>query len=253
MPERFEDRVVVVTGAAGGMGRTLAQRFGREGARLVVTDIDDVLLDETVEVLKGEQIACASDIVDLTDESAIQAFGAKLCAEYGAIDVLLNNGACVYGEVNQTFETMSQEKWLKYLAINTVSPLLMAQALRPALAAAKGVVINQSSMISFSPMNCYSVTKAALNAMTHAMAQAFAKDAIRVNAVAPGIMETPAGLQGLPKETWAQIRGTQLTGEVGTPEHIADLTLFLASDEGRFINCEVVACDAGSRVRGWRY
>lgn len=94
-------------------------------------------------------------------------------------------------------ETLSQEKWLRYLSINSLAPLFLAQALRPALAKAKGVVINQSSMASYVPGVPYGVTKATLNAITYGMANAFGADGIRVNAIAPGIMETPANKTGL--------------------------------------------------------
>jgi NAD(P)-dependent dehydrogenase (short-subunit alcohol dehydrogenase family) len=96
------------------------------------------------------------------------------------------------------------------------------------------------------------VTKAALNSITFGMAHAFAADSIRVNAIAPGIMETPANKSGLSAETYARVQGAQLLKLHGTAEDIVALALFLASDEARFINCEIVSCDAGNAIRGWR-
>lgn len=149
-------------------------------------------------------------------------------------------------------ETLSQEKWLRYLSINSLAPLFLAQALRPALAKAKGVVINQSSMASYVPGVPYGVTKATLNAITYGMANAFGADGIRVNAIAPGIMETPANKTGLDSETYSRVQGMQMLKLHGTADDIAALAVFLASDDARFINCEIVSCDAGNRLRGWR-
>jgi NAD(P)-dependent dehydrogenase (short-subunit alcohol dehydrogenase family) len=91
-----------------------------------------------------------------------------------------------------------------------------------------------------------------LNAITYGMANVFAADGIRVNAIAPGIMETPAGKAGLSTETYARVQGMQLLKLHGTADDIAALAVFLASDEARFITCEIVSCDAGNRLRGWR-
>jgi 3-oxoacyl-[acyl-carrier protein] reductase len=148
---------------------------------------------------------------------------------------------------------LSQEKWLRFLAINSIAPLIMAQAVRPSLANAKGVILNQSSMASYVPASAYGVTKATLNSMTYGMAHVFAKDGIRVNAIAPGLMETPANKAALPPETYARVQGTQLLKLHGGAEDIVSLALFLASDEARFIDCEIVSCDAGSSIRGWRH
>jgi 3-oxoacyl-[acyl-carrier protein] reductase len=252
MTRRFDGRVVVVTGAAGGLGRACALAFAREGAALILTDIGLSALEETASEVRSLGTACSTHRVDLAVEADIREFGARITRENPKIDVLLNNAGLAYGEITTAFETLGLESWLKYLTINSVAPLLLAQALRPALAAAKGVVLNQSSMASFVPATAYGVTKATLNSMTYGMAHAFGVDGIRVNAIAPGIMETPANKAGLSPETYARVQGMQLLKLHGTAEDIAALALFLASDDARFINCEIVSCDAGNRLRGWR-
>lgn len=253
MTKRFADKMVVVTGAAGGLGRSLAQGFAAEGARLVLADIDETGLAETERLLTQAGATCSTHRVDLTSEDDIKAFGAEICQRHPSVDVLLNNAGLAYGDIAHQFETLSQEQWLRFLSINTVSPLLLAQALRPALAAASGVIINQTSMASYMPGTAYGVTKAALNAMTYGMASSFGRDGIRVNGVAPGLMETEANKDQLPAETHERIRGMQMLDAFGTPQHITDLTLFLASEDARFITNEIVSCDAGNRMRSWRY
>lgn len=253
MTKRFEGRCVVITGAAGGMGLALAEGFAREGAELVLLDIAEAGMAETAAAAQALGAKVASHRVDLSDEADLQAVAAQILQAHPRIDVLVNNAGLAYGEVATGFADLSQAKWLKFFAVNTVAPLLLAQALRPALAAAKGCVINQSSMASNVPGTAYGVTKAALNAMTFGMAHAFGADGVRVNAIEPGIMETPASKGSLPAENYAQIQGMQILKLHGTAQDIANLALFLGSDDARFITCEIVSCDAGSRLRGWRY
>jgi NAD(P)-dependent dehydrogenase (short-subunit alcohol dehydrogenase family) len=249
---RFTDRVVLVTGAAGGMGRTFAQRFAAEGARLILTDVEPNGLEETAVLIRAQGRDCAAHCVNLASETEILAFAEQIRSRHARLNVLVNNAGIAYGEITTAFESLSQEKWLRYLSVNTVAPLILAQALRTPLAAARGVILNMSSMASYVPATAYGVTKAALNAMTYGMAHVFAADGIRVNAIAPGLMETPATLQNLSPETQARVQGMQLLKLHGTADDIASLGLFLASDEGRFIDCEIVSCDAGNRMRGWR-
>lgn len=253
MTRRFENRVVVITGGGGGLGRTSALAFGREGARLALIDVNAAGLEESAALLRELGAECSTHVADLTDEQAIAALAAELCQRYPAIHVLYNNAGAAYGEVTQSVETIGLQKWLGYLTLNSLAPLLLAQALRPALAVARGVVLNQSSMAANMPATVYGVTKATLNSLTYGMATAFGGDGIRVNAIAPGLMLTPAAQAGLSGEQHARVKAMQLLDLDGTAEDIARLALFLASDEARFINCEIVNCDAGNRIRGWRH
>ena len=253
MATRYAGRLVLITGAGGGLGRALALGFAREGARLILTDVDEAGMQETATLAGTEGAVSSTHRVDLGVEAEIKEFGARICKAHPRIDVLYNNAGIAYGEINYGFETLSQEKWLRYLAINSIAPLILAQSIRNSLASAKGVILNQSSMASYVPASAYGVTKATLNSMTYGMAHVFAKDGIRVNAIAPGLMETPANKASLPAETYARVQSTQLLKANGTAEDIVALALFLASDEARFIDCEIVSCDAGSSIRGWRH
>ena len=252
MSKRLTGRLALVTGAASGLGRASALRFAQEGAELVLVDVNEAGLAETAAKIRAEGGTCSTHRLDLAQDADIKAFGAQFCSQHPKLDVLFNNAGIAYGEINGPLETLSHEKWIRFLTINSLAPLYLAQALRPALAKAKGVVINQSSMASFVPGVPYGVTKSTLNAITFGMANAFGADGIRVNAIAPGIMETPANKAGLTPETYAHVQGMQMVKLHGTAEDIAALAVFLASDDARFINCEIVSCDAGNRMRGWR-
>jgi NAD(P)-dependent dehydrogenase (short-subunit alcohol dehydrogenase family) len=252
MTQRFGGRVVCVTGAGGGLGRCFAQRFASEGAELVLVDVDEALMAGTAAALTQAGARCSTHCVDLAVEREIQAFGVEIAARHPQLHLLVNNAGLAYGEVAFGFAELGQAKWLRFLSINTVAPLLLAQALRPALKAAQGVILNISSMASFMPGTAYGVTKSALNAMTFGMAQSFGVDGVRVNAIAPGLMETPASKDGLAPERYQQIQAQQALKAHGTADDIASMAAFLASDEARFVTGEIVSCDAGNRIRGWR-
>ena len=252
MAKRFTDRRVLITGAAGGMGRAFAQAFAREGAGLILTDLEQSGLEETASLVRAVGAECSTHRVNLAVEREISLFADEVRSAHARLDVLVNNAGIAYGEVAKAFEGLSQEKWLHYFNVNTVAPLLLAQALRPPIASARGVILNISSMASYVPATAYGVTKAALNAMTYGMAQIFGADDIRVNAIAPGIMETPASRANLTSETYNRVQSQQALKLHGTADDIAALGLFLASDEARFITCEIAHCDAGNRLRGWR-
>lgn len=253
MSTRYSGKLILITGAAGGMGQAFARRFASEGARLILTDVNLEGLEQVAAPLRAQGVDCTTRAFDLSSESAIRQFATDVCAQHGTLDLLINNAGLAYGEVAHGFAELSQEKWLRFFNINTVAPLLLAQALRPALVKATGVIINITSMASYTPGTAYGITKAALNAMTFGMANEFGKDGIRVTAIAPGLMETPASRASLPEGYFERLQGQQALPKLaGTADDIAALAAFLASDDARFITSETVICDAGNRLRGWQ-
>jgi 3-oxoacyl-[acyl-carrier protein] reductase len=252
MSKQFAGKTVLVTGAADGLGRAYALEFAREGAELIIVDIEPRGMAESVRLIEALGVQCASFRVDLSVEREIHACAAEVCRRWPRLDVLINNAGLAYGEISRGFADLSQAKWLHFLSVNTIAPLLLAQAVRAPLAAAQGLIINQSSLASYVPATAYGITKSALNAMTFAMAYQFGADQIRVNGIAPGIMSTPASDQSLSTEQKTRVQGMQLIQGQGTAEDIAQLGVFLASPQGRFINNDVISCDAGNRMRGYR-
>jgi len=255
---RFEGKTVVVTGAAGGLGRAYALGFAGEGAHLIVGDINIQGLDETVELVRQAGGSAEAVAVDLGDEQSIKDFAGSVTEKHSAVDVLINSAGIAYGHITENLIDVEQKLWMRYLAVNCVGPVLLADHLHPAIAAAQnsgraGVIINQSSMSSFSPNSIYGVTKAALNAITYGMARAYGPEGIRVLAIAPGLMETPANRAGLSPELYKWVEDQQiLKDEHGTPQDLVSLALFLASPEARFMTADVISCDAGNSLRGWR-
>ncbi len=253
MASGIKGMTVLVTGSAGGLGRAFALAFAGQGAgKIIIADINDAGMAETKAMVVALGSAASVHNVDVSTEENIQTFAAEVLAANDRLDVLINNAGLAYGEVSSGFVDIPMDRWLRYLSVNTVAPLRLAVALRPALAKAKGLIINQSSMASYTPATCYGVTKSALTAMTFGMAAQFAGDEIRAVAIAPGIMVTDASEGALSDATKARVLSTQAVKRRGTAEDIANLGVFFASEEGSFINNEIVLCDGGNMMRGFR-
>ena len=252
MNKRFSGKTVVVTGGAAGLGRAHALAFAAEGAHLVLLDINEAGLAETKALIDDLGATASIHRVDMADEQQIIDFGKAILADHDSIDVLINNAGLHMGEIARGFSEMGLAKWQHFFTVNSFAPLLLAEAIRPALAKAKGVIINKSSMASYNPATAYGITKATLNIFTHAMATQFAADDIRCVGIAPGLMATEAAQQGVDPENWEKLKAMQFVKRQGKAEDIANLAIFLASDEGSFINNQVILCDGGNMMRGWR-
>ncbi|MCJ8159678.1 SDR family NAD(P)-dependent oxidoreductase [Sphingomonas sp. LaA6.9] len=252
MADRFSGKTVLVTGGAAGLGRAYALAFGREGAHLILADINEDGMAETRTLVEGVGGSAECHSVDMSSEADINALADKVLAAHDRLDVLINNAGLHLGEIARGFFGLGQAKWQYFFAVNTIGPMLLAEALKPALAKAGGLIINKSSMASYNPATAYGITKASLNVFTHAMALQFGSDGIRCVAIAPGLMETEAARGGVQDDNWERLKGMQMVKRQGTAEDIANLGLFLASDEGSFINNEVILCDGGNQMRGFR-
>lgn len=252
MANRFSGKTILVTGSAGGLGRAYALAFGREGAHLILADINEAGLAESKRLVEEVGGNASVHRLDMAVEAEIQAFGAEIVAKHERVDVLINNAGLHAGEIARGFFGLGQAKWQHFFAVNTIGPMLLAEAIRPALAKAKGVIINKCSMASYNPATAYGITKASLNVFTHAMAMQFGVDEIRCVGIAPGLMETDAARGGVADDNWERLKGMQSVKRQGTAEDIANLGVFLASDKGSFINNQVILCDGGNQMRGFR-
>ncbi|MBV2151144.1 SDR family oxidoreductase [Sphingobium sp. AS12] len=253
MPNRFTGKTVLVTGSAGGLGRAHALAFAGEGARLILADINEAGLAESKALIEALGSSASVHHVDMGQEADIATFASAVLATHDRIDVLINNAGLHAGEIARGFFGLGMAKWQHFFAVNTFGPMLLAEALRPALARAKGVIINKCSMASYNPATAYGITKASLNIFTHAMAQQFGADEIRCVGIAPGLMETEAALQGVDPANWERLKSMQSVKRQGTAQDISNLALFLASDEGSFVNNQVILCDGGNQMRGFRF
>jgi len=251
---RLKDKVAIITGAAQGIGEAYARRFAQEGARVVVADVN---------AEKGA--AVARDVggvferVDVSSEDDTKRVAAAVVKKLGRIDVLVNNAAIFYGIDN--FDT-SFAYLRKIFDVNYFGAWLMCRAVFPTMReGGGGSIINQSSGAAFMhpqypiqeelPSFHYSVTKAALNAMTHYLAGSVGQYGIRVNAIAPGPTMTEATRQGLPADYLELIINMQMQiHRALEPEDLCGTAVWLASDDSKMVTGQVIPVDGGMIMLG---
>jgi 3-oxoacyl-[acyl-carrier protein] reductase len=239
----MQDRVVIVTGGAAGIGRAAARRFAMTGARVAVWDVK-----------AGEDAAGVCQRVDVTDPAAVEGAVAEVVERWGRIDVLVNNAGIVrdaqlvkWREGQKTGE-MSERDFDAVISVNLKGVFLCTRAVAPRMiAGGGGVILNASSVVglygNFGQTN-YAATKAGVIAMTQTWARELGRHNIRVNAVAPGFIATEMALAIPEKVLQGMIAHTPL-GRMGTPEDVAEAYFWLASDAAAFISGTVLSVDGG--------
>ena len=249
-------RVAVVTGGGGGIGRGIATRFASEGATVVVAEIDAKRATDTVSEIVRSGGTAVAELVDVcTPLGAAQAI-ARAIDDYGAIDVLVNNVGH-YGGARKPFHENTDEEWDELARVNLGHVLRCSRAavLHMLERDAGGSIVNVSTIEAFRAIPTravYSAFKAAITGFTRSLAVEYARRGIRVNAIAPDVVET---LQ-VPYSRWVQPEEQHLVptwvplGRFGSPDDVAGAALFLASDLSRFITGTTIHVDGGTLAAG---
>ena len=246
---QFNERVVLVTGAACGIGLAYARSFAADGAWVALLDADAKKLEEAGRGIEaaGHKVLCFP--VDITDESSVATAIARISSQWGGVDILINNAGLHLADYNQT-TGLAAERWRRILDVNVVGQMICAKHCRSAMVGRRGAcVVNQSSMSAYLGVGAYSVSKLALNGLTVSLAREFAPDGIRVNAIAPGLIATEATESGMdPKMKTAVIAG-QLVKRVGSTADTVAAVRFLCSSEASFITGQIFRVDGGAVLR----
>jgi len=248
---RLKDKHAIITGAGSGIGRGIALAFAREGAKLGLAGRRQEALDQVVrEVVEngGEAVAVPGDVSKSQDSVSIIA---TFEARFGALDILVNNAGILSVS---TAETVSEEEWDRVLATNLKGPFLMSRAALPSMRrAGGGAIVNVGSVLGLVAMKqraAYCASKGGVTLLTKAMALDHAHENIRVNCICPSIVETEL-VHGLFSDSaeGRQSRnarvGTLPLGRFGRPEDVAELAVFLASDESSWITGTAIPVDGG--------
>ncbi len=247
---RLQNKVAVVTGAASGMGKAIAILYAKEGAKVVVSDINLEAANQTVEEIKTNGGDAIAVLANVAKEEDIQNLIDTAVNQYGTLDILVNNAG-----IMDNFEPASDiedEKWERIFAINTTSVMRATRkALSIFLEKQSGVIINVASAGGLQGARAgaaYTASKHAVVGFTKNTGYMYATKGIRCNAIAPGGVETniSSSMTGVNQFGMERIQpGLAINPRVGKPEDIANIALFLASDESSFVNGTVITGDAG--------
>lgn len=241
---RFAGRAALVTGAASGIGRAVALRLAAEGARVLAHDVNADALAQTAELADGEvQVR----VGDLSERAECVAAVAECVATFGRLDVLGNVAGIAWAE---HVSAITEDEYRRMMAINTDAPFFLSQAAVPHLLESSGNIVNIASnagLLGQAYTTVYCMSKGAVVQLTRALAMELIKTPVRVNAIAPGGVETSltAGYR-MPADVDFSLVGRYIPlAGMGRPEDIAALFAFVASDEGRNLHGAVLSCDRG--------
>lgn len=248
-------KVALITGAATGIGRATAMLFAAADAKVVLVDVREPELTETVTRLRGAfgADAAVAVVADLAQPAACAEVVAQAIAAFGRLDILFNNAGIGTVVVGGTVETIELEQWDLALDINVRAMFLLGKAAVPHLrAAGGGSIINTSSVSAITasrgrPTHAYAASKGAVLALSRAMAVSYGADRIRVNAICPGLIRSrlTADIVEAAELAAAEDDGIPI-GRVGEPEDIAKTALFLAADVSSFITGTQIVVDGGA-------
>jgi len=250
--DRLNGKVAIVTGGGGGIGGATARALAREGASVLVVDVNEEAAAAVAGGIRDAGGVAESFRADLSEEQDVEAVMAEVVKRFGRLDVLHNNAALTDSDflsADTAVTELSLEVWQRTLAVNLTSQMLMCKHAVPIMAdQGGGSIINMSSGASLKgdrTRTAYGVSKAGVNALTMYVATSHGKKGIRANTILPGLVITDAVRAHLKEEMLASLSKATLTPSVGQPEDIADVVVFLASDESRYITGQMLAVDGG--------
>lgn len=243
---RFEDKTVVVTGGARGIGRECAERFASKDANVVIADIEDAT--ELSESLDAPSIAVE---VDVSDAAQVEALAETAVDEFGGVDVLFNNAA-IYSPLvpkrDRGYDEIPVEEWEQVISVNTTGTYICCREIVPHMEdQGSGSVINVSSGVAFSGTVGYPhyvASKGAIPALTRSLAAEVGDSGVRVNAIAPGLILSEASQQ-LPEEYVDDIVAAQCLDRRGLPDDVVNVIEFLASEKSSFVSGSTIHVDGG--------
>jgi 3-oxoacyl-[acyl-carrier protein] reductase len=242
---RIKDKVVIITGSGSGIGKETALLFAREGAKLVVADVNDKAGEETAEEIRKNGGDAFYTHLDVSNREQVKQVVKDTISKYGRIDVLINNAGIIQDAL---VVKMTEEQWDRVININLKGPFNCIQGVvEQMITQGSGVIINISSIVALYGnvgQTNYAATKSGLIGITKTLAKELGRKGIRVNAVAPGFIYTPM-TASIPENILDMMKEKTPLKRLGKTEDVANTLLFLSSDEASFINGAVISVDGG--------
>ena len=237
--------VALITGAAMGIGRSIAARLLDHGYRIVAVDIDEEALLRSFDGFAKDQVLTV--IADIADEEQATGCVRSGIDHFGRLDGVVNSAALHGAAWNKPSLSYAPEAWQRLFAVNVFAIPVLAKAAREALSKADGVIVNISSMVGYGhgPGSAYALSKVAVNGMTMSLAKELGKDGIRVVGVAPGFIATPTVLEFLDQASLDRIEALQALPGQGAPDDVAEIVAFLLSPGARLLTGTTLHADLG--------
>ncbi|WP_226586033.1 SDR family oxidoreductase [Halobacillus litoralis] len=256
---RLDNKVAVITGSATGIGQATVKRFADEGATVICADIKEEEVKDTVEEIKQNGGKAESYSLDVSKEESVRVFAGYLKDTYGTIDILFNNAGI--DEEGGKVHEYPTELFDQIIAVDLRGTFLTSKYILPLMMDQGGSIINTSSMSGQAAdldRSGYNAAKGGITNFTRAAAIDYARDGVRVNSISPGTIETPLvdELAGTKQEEGGQeFREAQKwvapLGRLGSPEEVASVALFLASDDSSYVTGEDITVDGGVLAYTW--
>ncbi|UTE79451.1 SDR family NAD(P)-dependent oxidoreductase [Rossellomorea sp. KS-H15a] len=247
---RLSGMVSIITGGGGGIGRATALRFSEEGASVVVADLEESRGEETVRLIREKNGQAVYVRTNVRDSESIQGLVHKTVEHFGSLDILVNNAGIGQSEVRSV--DLEETEWDDVLDTNLKSIFLGMKYCVPELMKKGGVIVNVSSLLGLKGrkyVSAYNAAKGGVVLLTQNAALEYGKEGIRVNAVAPGVIDTNI-IEGWKQDErkWSVISQSNALRRIGNPDEVASAILFLASDEASFITGSTLSVDGGGLI-----
>jgi len=244
----LKDKVAIVTGAAQGIGCKIAEELAMRGAKVALSDINEDVVRVATDIGKEEETMYV--VADVSDKDHVEKMVSNVIERWGRVDILVNN-AGIYPY--KALEDMTEDDWDKVIDINLKGMFNCVRGVLSDMRKHGGNIINISSIagttVGYNQLAHYSASKAGMSGFTRSAAVELAEHGIRVNAIAPGAIETPTVKETMDEETRQATIASIPLKRLGKPEDIANLVAFLASEESSYITGQLIVIDGGMTIQ----
>ncbi|MFF0814192.1 SDR family oxidoreductase [Rhodococcus sp. NPDC003318] len=246
---RFDGRTAIVTGAAQGIGESYARALAAEGANVVVADLNAELGEHVAKQIVADGGSAVFQRVDVSDGASAHELADTTIDRFGSIEHLVNNAAIYGGMKIDSLLTVDWDYYRTFMSVNMDGALQVCRAVVPHMRAKGGSIVNQSSTAAWLYSNYYGLAKAGINSLTQQLATELGWSKIRINAIAPGPIDTDATRTVTPGNIVKDMVARIPLQRMGTPEDLTGLCLFLLSDEASWITGQIFNVDGGQVYR----